>query len=136
DYLLGGLLTCAHCGSKFIGTAARGNRYHYRYYTCHRRNRYGPTGCPSERLPAEELDKAFMTAMLGAYSDLEAVMQAQADAQDQRPAAEAQLRKQLAAVESEVGQREEALERYFLAFEAGTMNEQVCSGRVELLTGQ
>jgi site-specific DNA recombinase len=48
DYLLGGLLTCAHCGSKFIGTAARGNRYQYRYYTCHRRNRYGPKGCPSE----------------------------------------------------------------------------------------
>lgn len=27
DYILGELLTCAHCGSKFIGTAARGNDY-------------------------------------------------------------------------------------------------------------
>ena len=53
DYLVAGLLTCAHCGSRFIGTAARGNRYEYRHYTCHRLNRYWPKGCLSERLPAD-----------------------------------------------------------------------------------
>ncbi len=136
DYLLGGLLTCSHCGSKFIGTAARGNRYRYRYYTCHRRNRYGPKGCPSERLPAEELDTAFMNAMLEAYSDVDSVMRALGEAWNQRPAAEAKLKTQLATVEADVSKTEEALERYFVAFEAGTMSEQACAGRVERLTAQ
>ncbi len=86
DYLLGGLLTCAHCGSKFIGTAARGSRYHHRYYTCHRRNRYGPKGCPSERLPAEELDQAVLKAMLEAYSDTDLVVEALEEARRRVPA--------------------------------------------------
>ncbi|MHB8613335.1 MAG: recombinase family protein [Candidatus Dormibacteraceae bacterium] len=133
DYLLGGLLTCARCGSKFIGTAARGNRYQYRYYTCHRRNRYGPKGCEAERLPAEELDKAILDAMLEAYSDSDLVMKALQEARGRATAAEPQLKKQLAAVETDIRKTEESLERYFLAFEAGTMNEQACAGRVDAL---
>jgi site-specific DNA recombinase len=136
DYLLGGLLTCAHCGSRFIGTAARGNRYQYRYYTCHRRNRYGLKDCPSERLPAEELDQAFLKAMLEAFSDLDRVMVALEDTWAQRPAAAMKLKDQLVAVDADVRQTEEALERYFVAFEAGTMNEQACAPRVARLTQQ
>ena len=134
DYLLGGLLTCARCGSKFIGTAARGNRYQYRYYTCHRRNRYGPKGCDSERLPAEELDKAILAAMLEAYSDSDLVVKALEEARGRATAAVPQLKEQLTAVETDIRKTEESLERYFLAFEAGTMNEQACAGRVERLT--
>ncbi|MGI0129497.1 MAG: recombinase family protein, partial [Thermoplasmata archaeon] len=136
DYLLGGLLTCALCGSKFIGTAARGNKYRYRYYTCHRRNRYGVKGCPSERLPAEELDQAILKAMLEAYSNSELVEQALEEARGRVPAATAQLKQQLAAVETDIRRTEESLERYFLAFEAGTMNEAACAGRVETLTNR
>ena len=136
DYLLGGLLTCSHCGSKFIGTAARGNRYRYRYYTCHRRNRYGVKGCPSERMPAEELDQAILKAMLEAYSDSELVTKALEEARGRATAAIPQLMEQLARVESDVRKIEESLERYFVAFEAGAMDEAACAGRVETLTRQ
>lgn len=136
DYLLGGLLTCSLCGSKFIGTAARGNKYRYRYYTCHRRNRYGIKGCPSERLPAEELDQAVLKAMLEAYSNSDLVAQALEDARGRMPAAAAQLKEQLAAVEADIRKTEEALERYFLAFEAGTMSQNACADRIEALTKQ
>jgi len=131
DYLLGGLLTCALCGSKFVGTAARGNLYRYRYYTCHRRNRYGPKGCNSERLPAEELDKAILAAMLEAYSDSDLVTKALEEARARATAAVPQLKEQLAAVETDIRKAEESLERYFLAFEAGSMNEQACAARIE-----
>jgi site-specific DNA recombinase len=134
NYLLGGLLTCAHCGSKFIGTAARGNRYQYRYYTCHRRNRYGVKGCPSERLPAEELDQAILAAMLEAYSDSDLVTKALVEARGRATAAIPQLKEQLAAVETDIRKTEESLERYFVAFEAGTMDEATCADRVETLT--
>ena len=131
DYLLGGLLTCAHCGSKFVGTAARGNRHRYRYYTCHRRNRYGPKGCNSERLPAEELDKFILAAVLDAYSDSDLVAEALEEARGRTTEAVPRLKEQLAAVEADIRRAEESLERYFLAFEAGTMDEAACAIRVE-----
>jgi site-specific DNA recombinase len=134
DYLLGGLLTCAHCGSKFVGTAARGNLYRYRYYTCHRRNRYGPKGCNSERLPAEELDKAMLDAMLEAYSDSDMVLKALEESRGRATAAVPELKGQLVAVETDIRKTEESLERYFLAFEARAMTEAACAGRVEALT--
>jgi len=113
-------MTCAYCGSKFIGTAAHGNLYQYRYYTCHRRNRYGVKGCPSERLPAEELDNAVLAAMLEAYSDSDLVTKALEEARLRATAAVPQLKEQLAAVETAIRKTEESLERYFVAFEAGT----------------
>ena len=127
-------MTCAHCGSKFIGTAAHGNLYQYRYYTCHRRNRYGVKGCPSERLPAEELDNAILAAMLEAYSDSDLVTKALEEARLRATAAVPQLKEQLAAVETAIRKTEESLERYFVAFEAGTLDEATCAGRVETLT--
>ncbi|HVC77130.1 MAG TPA: hypothetical protein VND96_11530, partial [Candidatus Micrarchaeaceae archaeon] len=54
-----------------------------------------------------------------------------AEAQGRMPAAEAQLKEQLAAVEADIRKTEEALERYFLAFEAGTMDEHACASRVK-----
>jgi site-specific DNA recombinase len=131
DYLLGGLMTCARCGSKFVGTAARGNRYEYRYYTCHRRNRYGPKGCASERLPAEELDRAIVAAMVDAYSDTDLVAEALEEARKRATVEVPQLKQQLAAVETDIRKTEESLERYFLAFEAGTMDDAACAVRVE-----
>ena len=129
-----GMLTCDRCGSKFIGTAARGNRYQYRYYTCHRRNRYGLKGCASERLPAAELDEAIRQSMIGAYSDVELVAKALEETRRRMPAVAAQLQDDLAGVEARIAETERALERYFLAFEAGTMNEQACASRVGTLT--
>ena len=134
EYLLGGLLTCAHCGSTFIGTAARGNRYTYRYYTCHRRNRYGPKGCNADRLPAEELDNAILAAMLEAYSDSDLIVKALGESRGRATAAVPQFKKQLAAAEMDIRKTEESLERYFLAFEAGTLSEATCAGRLESLT--
>lgn len=42
-------------------------------------------------------------------------------------------KEQLAAAETDIRKTEEAVERYSLAFGAGTMNEQACFGRIERL---
>jgi site-specific DNA recombinase len=68
DYLLAGLITCTHCGKRYLGTAATGKYSRYRYYTCYTRNRYGPANCNAERLPAEQLDQAILDALLDTYT--------------------------------------------------------------------
>jgi hypothetical protein len=69
DYLLGGLLRCQSCGRSFLGTAATGNLYRYRYYTCYSRQHYGPSACDAQRIDADKLDQAVLNALLEAYMD-------------------------------------------------------------------
>src|SRR5690606_30523288 len=45
EYLLTGLVKCAHCGKQYLGAAAHGNGGRYRYYVCFSRQRYGKQSC-------------------------------------------------------------------------------------------
>src|SRR5207247_268938 len=98
EYLLAGLVVCEKCGKRFVGTAATGNRYRYRYYTCFSRQRYGTATCPAERLPAEELDAAVVEALLDTYRRSDLVDQALAQAVERSGALRAQHEAEMATV--------------------------------------
>jgi site-specific DNA recombinase len=133
EYLLSGLVVCHRCGKHYVGTAATGNAYRYRYYTCWSRNRYGTSTCDADRLPAEELDEAILGSLLATYKRrplfAKAVKAAAKGATEQRQERESEL----AAVASEIAKCESSIERYFLAFENGTMPEARCAARVNAL---
>lgn len=133
DYLLGGLVICEACGHHFVGTAAIGNRYRYRYYTCYTRERYGKNACSSERLPADELDRAVLASLLETYEREDLIATAVADASARLNAARPGHREQLAADEAEIKNAEAAMDRYFHAFESSAMSEVTCGRRVEAL---
>jgi len=57
DYLLAGLLFCSRCGRRYLGTAANGNKYRCRYYTCFTKQRYGSQPCPADRLPPTDSNR-------------------------------------------------------------------------------
>ena len=133
DYLLAGLLTCAHCGKRFVGTAAHGSRYHYRYYTCFSRQRYGTDTCDAERLPADALDTAVLDALLDTYTRSDLFETALAAGAERAGAVRAQHQAELAVVDTEAARTEEAIERYLLAFEAGTLPEAQCGQRIRTL---
>jgi site-specific DNA recombinase len=124
---------CGRCGKRFIGTAAHGKRQRYRYYTCNSRLRHGSTECTADRLPAEELDEALIEALLKTYGDTDLLDQALGDARARREADEPQRSQELAAIEVEMRRTEKSTERYFLAFESGSMPEAVCGPRIQLL---
>src|SRR5690606_19979297 len=67
EYTLAGLITCDRCGKRFVGSAANTKRYRYRYYTCFTRQRYGPQACCAEQLPAEELERKVLEALVDTY---------------------------------------------------------------------
>ena len=133
DYLLSGLVVCDRCGKHFVGTAAKGNVYRYRYYTCWSRNRYGTSTCDADRLPAEELDDAILASLLATYRKrsvfVRAIRAAGKDATAQRRA----WADELAMVDAEIAKSEAAMRRYFDAFENGTMAEARCAERVDAL---
>jgi site-specific DNA recombinase len=130
-YLLSGLVVCSMCGKRFVGNIAGGSRY--RYSTCFTRQRYGKDSCPTDRLPAEELDQAVLDALLAVYEEVDLFERA-ADAARQRASAERdRLLTELDAIEAELRKGDDAIERYLLAFEAGTLPEATCSKRLDAI---
>jgi site-specific DNA recombinase len=132
-YLLAGLVTCTRCGARFVGGTAKGNKYTYRYYTCFTRHRYGKTSCDAERLPAEQLDEAILTSLLDTYLQPELIQQAIVAGRQRAGQQRDHLQAELDSVTSELRSTEDAIERYLLAFEAGTLPEATCSSRVHTL---
>jgi site-specific DNA recombinase len=137
DYLLAGLMTCARCGKRYLGNAAHGRHGgRFRYYTCYTRVRYGSEHCDGDRLPADHVEHAIREALLHTFdrADLihDAVAAITARSADQRDQVEAEL----AAVRREITATEQAIDRYLLAFEKGTMPEKQCGPRIEALAAK
>jgi site-specific DNA recombinase len=133
DFLLSGLVVCATCGRRYIGTAAHGRNARYRYYTCFSRNRHGRQGCRADVLRADLLDQAVLESLLTTYADTEVVSAAierwRSRASQEVPERAAEIRR----LESEISGTESALSRYFTAFESGRLPEIRFAGRVQAL---
>ncbi len=136
EYLLAGRVICQQCGKHFVGNAATGNRYRYRYYTCYSRLRYGTRACSSERLPAEQLDHAVLDALLATYQHSDLFERAVTAADSQAASLHEHYQGELAVITTEIGKAEAAIERYLDAFEAGTLPETQCGKRLETLAAK
>jgi site-specific DNA recombinase len=133
DFLLSGLVRCGRCGRAYIGMSARGNGGTYHYYACTGRRKYGPKACRGERLPQHKLEQAVLCQLAGIYRNgtliQQAIAKAEAKAKRQRPAIE----QRLASVGAEIPRLEQSLERYYEAFEQGTLSAERCDERLSRL---
>ncbi|WP_369597260.1 zinc ribbon domain-containing protein [Micromonospora sp. NBS 11-29] len=123
DYYLTGLLTCPHCGQRYIGTSANG------------RTRYGKHAtCPAPRLPADDLDRLVLQALYDFYTTAEPVLTAMIErAQTQRDTAGDDQRAELTALAHQITTTEAAIARYHTAFENGTMDDTTAGPRIREL---
>lgn len=136
DYLLTGLLVCEKCGRKLVGAAANGRSNRYSYYVCYSRHRYGVQECDQERLRSDELEERVVESLVRTLQNRDLLQDAVAKWFARAERARPRLRKQLAAVAAQVRTVEESLDRYFRAFEKGTMKESACAGRIDKLTSE
>src|SRR5690606_9843800 len=109
DYDLAARLFCTKCGKRYLGTAAKGNKYRYRYYTCFTKHRYGTEYCSADRLPADQLEHAVLTSLLDTLgrSDLieQGLVNTTSEVADQR----ATYAEELAALERDITKNEDAI---------------------------
>jgi site-specific DNA recombinase len=133
DFLLSGLLRCGRCGKAYIGMSANGNGGRYHYYACTGRQKYGPKACAGDRLPREKLEQAVLRQLASVYRDerliRDALAAATAEAQRRRP----ELEQRLASISAEISRAEQALERYYEAFEQGKLSPERCEQRLTRL---
>ena len=130
DYLLTGLITCGHCGRNYVGVAAAGRGHRYRYYACFTRQRYGKDACDSERIRADVLEATVLDAVVDCYADPDLIARAIAVKTQQVATSTRQHKDEIDAVTAELKKTEAAIERYILAFEAGTVSDEMFGPRV------
>jgi site-specific DNA recombinase len=136
DYLLTGLVRCARCGKRYVGAAAHGRNKRYRYYVCNTRHTYRAEECDAERLPADELDTAITEQLVSVLEHeplvRQAITEAMAQIESERPRREYD-RVQL---DGEIRRTNDALDRYYVAFEEGTLTLEDCAPRIKELQAQ
>jgi site-specific DNA recombinase len=126
SYTLTGKIRCPECGRKYIGTVAHGRYSRYRYYVCWTRDRYGTkAGCGVHRFNADHLEAAIGESLLDFYSNhQDVIIQAATAAQADHAKATRGHQDQLAAVDRELKEAHAATDRYLMAFERGTLDDQ------------
>lgn len=133
DFLLSGLVRCGKCGHAYIGMTANGKGGKYHYYSCTGRKRYGSKTCENDRLPSQRLEDAIFAQLADVYRDgaliTEAINQAREEAERQRPESDQRLR----SIRAEITRSEQALERYYQAFEQGSLAAERCQERTARL---
>ena len=127
-------MRCARCGKRYIGAAANGNGGRYRYYVCFSRQRYGRSACDAQSLPAEKLEQAILDQLADLLSREDQIRaeieRAFAELDADKPKREAEVER----LDAELRKTNDTLDRYFHAFEHGTMPENACAPRIAKLT--
>jgi site-specific DNA recombinase len=134
DYLLAGLVICDQCGRRYVGCAAHGNKYRYRYYSCFSRHRYGGDECAADRLPADEIDENVLRAVLVALEDDDLLEEAFRATRTHAEALHGRQGAERAKLDADITAAERAIDRYLLAFEAGSLPEAQCGERIRALS--
>jgi site-specific DNA recombinase len=136
EYLLTGRVRCGRCGQAYVGTAAHGRNGRYTYYTCFTRARYGTKHCANDRLPAEPLERAVTRRLWKVLDDHNRIEDAISEAYERLSERDDEQQSELAAIQDKLTETRAALDRYFRAFEAGTMPEDTCAPRIASLSEQ
>jgi site-specific DNA recombinase len=136
EYLLTSRVRCGRCGQAYIGTAAHGRNGRYTYYTCFTRHRYGTEHCANDRLPAEKLEQAVTRQLWKVLNDDDLLASAIEHAYTQLTQRDGEHEDELTGVQHKLTETRTAMDRYFQAFEHGTMPEDTCAPRIHALSEQ
>jgi site-specific DNA recombinase len=136
EYLLTSRVRCGRCGQAYIGTAAHGRNGRYTYYTCFTRHRYGTEHCANDRLPAEQLEQAVTRQLWRVLNDKDLLAAALDHAYAQLAHRDGEHEDELSSVQRKLADARAAMDRYFQAFEHGTMPEDTRAPRIAALGEQ
>jgi site-specific DNA recombinase len=104
--------------------SARGNGGRYEYYACSGRQKHGPKACRNERLPRHKLEQAVLQQLAALYRDSDVVAEALAQAEQEAARTRPEIEQRLASIGAEITRAEQALERYYEAFEQGKLSPE------------
>lgn len=133
EYVLTGLIRCAVCGRAVVGVSGHGRKEKYRYYVCSGRNEKGKISCATTRIAADAAEQLVRDQIIKLYARYDLFERAARRAIERRDSTRPALEAEVAALRTDLENTNLAVNRYFTAFEQGTMSEAMCSDRVREL---
>jgi DNA invertase Pin-like site-specific DNA recombinase len=79
EFLLAGLLRCAHCGRALTPVSANPRGRSYRYYRCVTTDKFGAGACPAGQLPAAAVEEFVVDRLRAASAELAAARACRTD---------------------------------------------------------
>ncbi len=127
--LLSGVSKCALCGEPVVGVSARSKGQKFSYYACIGRLR--KTGCSLEYIRAEELEQEVVRTFRELFRSDDMVDRIWKETAQLLDAERPEIEAELAKIERDLVTAATAREKYFAAFEAGTLQASDCGPRLE-----
>jgi site-specific DNA recombinase len=128
ERLLTGIIGCAKCESHMFGASGRKNGVPVPYYVCSKR--FNDHECQQDYVRAELLETAIIDDVKSIFRDEQFMGRLWEEANKRLGAEKPDLEKEIARVESQMAKTKGAIDRYFDAFEAGTLKAELCNEKV------
>ena len=132
--LLAGTIKCARCKSHMVGVSTHKKERRFPYYICSKR--WNIKDCDQDYIRGDLLEASIMQDVKTMFRD-EAFMARVWEEANQRLSAEKpDVDKEIGRVEAQAAKTQTRVDRYFEAFEAGTMKPELCSERIQDLNAR
>ncbi|MCD6416386.1 MAG: recombinase family protein [Planctomycetes bacterium] len=129
ERLLSGIIKCARCKTHMVGVSTRKKNRKFPYYVCNKR--WKTHDCDQDYVRADLLEEAIMWDVKTMFRDEQFMARVWAEANRRLCAEKPDVEKEIRKVEAQMERTRKAIERYFRAFEAGTMKPKLCNEKVE-----
>ena len=134
ERILTGLLRCSRCNSAMFGVSANARGKKTSYYAC--RKRLATKDCDQDYVRADMLEDKILTDIQAVFEDEALMQEVWVAAQEKLAASRPNIDAEIKAAQDQRQKCQAALQRYFSAFENGTMDPAACNGRVAEMTTQ
>ncbi len=132
--ILSGLIWCRKCKSRMVGVSANSRGVKFQYYACTKR--LDTSDCDMDYIRADYVEEQILSQVQTVFQDkalLESIWEsAQEKLAENAPAIE----KELTHLNQQRTKIQATIDRYYVAFETGTMTPTTCNQRLEDLTAQ
>ncbi len=129
---MAGIIYCAKCKTHMVGVSTRKQGRKFPYYLCNKRWRIRE--CDQDYVRADLLEAAIIKDIRTTLRDEDFMARLWAKANELLVAEKPAMKKELARIEGQIAKAKAKLDRYFEAFEAGTMKPDLCNQKVKDLT--
>jgi site-specific DNA recombinase len=128
ERLLTGITKCARCNSHMFGGGSQKKGVYIPYYVCSKR--FNDHDCQQDYVRADLLETAITEDIKTMYRDEQFMARLWTEANKRLGAEKPNLEKEIEKVEGEAAKTQATLDRYFEAFEAGTLKAELCNEKV------
>lgn len=134
ERLLTGTIKCGRCKGHMVGISARSRGRKFPYYVCTKR--WNAHECDQDYLRADILETAVVQDIKTMFRDEQFMARIWEEANRRLSAEKPDIDKEIGKVETRMAKTRASLDRYFEAFEAGTMKPGLCNEKIEDLNAR